>query len=125
MNASNYYDRYEDAIDEPLYAKFSKVFEDKSLYKLNKKIKEFEAARPQLTLVSFGDFTRTVPVTGKYLFSDGSQRYYELLYEFKIHKEIRYYEPRHDLVEWLSRVDEFAEWKKEMRFSGKNQALDG
>ena len=113
MNASNYYDRYEDAVDEPLYAKFSKVFEDKSLYKLNKKIKEFEAARPRLTLVSFGDFTRTVPVTGKYLFSDGSQRYYELLYEFKIHKEIRYYYPRPDLVEWLSRIDEFAEWRKE------------
>lgn len=119
MNASNYYDKYEDAVDEPLYAKFSKVFEDKSLYKLNKKIKEFEAARPQLRLVSFGDFTRTVPVTGKYLFSDGSQRYYELLYEFKIHKEIWYYDPRPDLVEWLSRIDEFAEWKKENRLARK------
>ena len=120
MNASNYYDMYEDSIDEPLYAKFSKVFEDKSLYKLNKKIKEFEATRPQLTLVSFGDFTRTVPVTGKYLFSDGSQRYYELLYEFKIHKEIRYYDPRPNLVEWLSKIDEFAEWKKEKRYGKQN-----
>ena len=108
MNTLNFSHQNEDALDSPLFIKFSKIFADNSLYQLNKKISEFETTHPNLTFVSFDDFTRTVPITGEYLFSDKSHRYSKLLYMFKSYREIRYYEPEPSLAEWLTEIDEFA-----------------
>jgi len=112
VNASNFYHQNEDALDDPLFIKFSKVFADNSLHRLNRKIRAFETTHPNLRFVSFDDFTRMVPVTGKYLFSDNSHRYSELLYKFKNYREIRYYEPEPYLAEWLTKIDEFAQTRK-------------
>jgi len=78
MTLLNLSDGFEGSISETLFLKFSKVFEASSLYKLNKKIRAFETARPRLSFAGFADFTRIVPVTGKYLFSYGAQRYLDL-----------------------------------------------
>ena len=116
MNESNFYQQSEDALDDPLFIKFSKIFADSSLHRLNKMIREFETAHPNLTLVSFDDFTRCVPVTGEYLFSDESHRYSELLYKFKLYREIRYYQPEPLLAEWLNSIDEFTQSRKKKQF---------
>ena len=111
MNTSNY-NLNEDAVDDPLFVRFSKVFEDTSLYRLNNKIRKFEASHFHLTLVSVDDFTKIIPVTGEYLFSDRSYRYSELVYKFTLYREIRYYEPDPKLVEWLTKLDEFAKSRR-------------
>lgn len=91
---------------------------------MNKKIREFETTHPNLMFVIFDDFTRTVPVSGKYLFSDNSHRYSELLYQFKKYREIRYYEPEPYLAEWLTKIDEFAQSRKEKDFRKKDLQLN-
>jgi hypothetical protein len=115
MTLLSFSDEFEDSISEALFLKFSKVFEASSLYKFNKKIKEFETTHPNLSFVGFADLTRTVPITGKYMFSDESHRYSELLYAYKLHREIRCYEPHPVLAEWLAKIDEFAEYKREKK----------
>lgn len=105
MTLLNLSDEFGDSNSEAPFLKFSKVFEASSLYKFNKKIKEFETTRPHLSFAGFVDLTRTVPVTGRYLFSDESHRYSELLYVFKLHREIRYYEPHPNLAECLAKID--------------------
>ena len=112
MNESNFYQQSEDALDDPLFIKFSKVFADNSLHRLNKKIRQFETTHPNLKFVSFDDFTRDVPVTGDILFSDKSHRYSELLYKFKNYREIRYYDPEPLLAEWLNSIDEFTQLRR-------------
>jgi hypothetical protein len=113
MNVSNLHSQSENAKISVLFIKYSKIFEAKSLYKLNKKINDFEESHPHLTLVTFDDFTKTVPVYGKYVFSDDAYRYSELIYTYKIYKEVRYYTPDPDLANWLNAMDEFASFRKE------------
>ncbi len=109
MSLLNSHNWCEDAPDEPLFIKFSKIFEDKTLYGLNKKIKQFEAAHPHLTLISSDDYAKDFPVFGNYLFSDKDRHYFELKYRFRTYKEVRFYEPDSDLADWLRRIDEFGE----------------
>lgn len=104
--------QFEDDGDVPLFLKFSRFFKVKSLFALNRQVREFEAKHPKLALVSIDEFTERIPVTAKYLFSDNSHRYAERLYEFKVFKEIRYYRPDSNLAKWLTMVDEFAEYRK-------------
>ncbi len=60
----------EDAPDEPLFIKFSKVFEDKTLYGLNEKVRQFEASHPHIRLVNSDDCAKNHPVFSNYLFLD-------------------------------------------------------
>jgi len=99
----------EDAPDESLFIKFSRIFEDKTLYGLNEKIRQFEAAHPHLTLVSSDEYAKDFPVFGNYLFSDKDRHYFELKYRFRKYEGVGYYEPDSDLADWLGRVDEFRE----------------
>jgi hypothetical protein len=105
MNSTNFHDF---ADDDPLFLRFSKTFESRSQVELNNEITQFEASHPHLTLVTFDDFTKEVLVYGNYLFSDKKKHYRELLYTFKIFREIRYYEPDPLLYKWLERIDTFA-----------------
>ncbi len=63
MNLINSHNWCEDASDEPLFIEFSKIFEDKTLYGLNEKIRQFEATHPHLTLVSSDDFSESESVS--------------------------------------------------------------
>ncbi len=107
MSLLNSHNWCEDAPDEPLFIKFSKIFEDKTLYGLNGKIRQFEAAHPHLKLVSSDDYAKKFPVFGNYLFSDKDRHYFELKYRYRTYKEVRYYELDPDLADWLRRIDEF------------------
>jgi len=62
---------------------------------------------------------------GDPLFVDGNQLYRELLYKFIKYRERRYYQPTKELVEWLTMIDEFHEWKKSkiQNFFLKNPTL--
>ena len=110
MNITNLHE--EQAFDESLFLQFSKTFEARSMYELNREIMNFEASHPHLTLVTFDDFSKSMPVYGKYLFSDKKYHYRELLYTFKIFREVRYYEPDPMLYKWLTRIDSFAYSRK-------------
>ena len=104
--------QFEDDNSAPLFLKFSKVFEATSLHEFNRKIRKFESTHLRLTLVSYDNFTKTIPVTEEYLFSDTSHRYFKLLYTYKKYREIRYYRPNPDLAEWLATIDDFTKSKK-------------
>ena len=58
--------------------KVSYLNSQSSLHRFNQKIRKFESTHPHLTLVSFDNFSKTIPVTNEYLFSDTTHRYSEL-----------------------------------------------
>ncbi|HDZ18114.1 hypothetical protein LCGC14_2195350 [marine sediment metagenome] len=62
--------------------------------------KKFEKKQPFLTLVSIDDLDKKISVLGEPLFVNG--RYGHL----------GYYQPDNALLEWLTMIDEFSDWRK-------------